>query len=292
MNKGYVILAGNETEYRQAAASAYSLRIKNPDCSVSIIVPDLRKIRDHWLEPFENAIELPFTPSEISRSNDWQLYWATPYQHTIALDCRTLVKENHDQLWDYLAEHYEICFPTQVTNFDGRRLRYTKTLDYVSEYNLKILNSHMFYFQKDSESALKYFKMSDPYMRNWQTALAKHFAPQHVPVEYQPDVIHSLIAECVGIDAGVYHPDVFTYTDMRVAHRDGAIGRWDRWTDRLNVWASRDGKIKVQNYAVNNTLYYAEDDFLTEEIFNEQRDYYRTVTKQLREIQTDLVGQV
>lgn len=284
MNKGYVILAGNTTEYRQAAAAAYSLRIKNPEASVSIVVPDLRKIADHWLEPFENAIELPFIKSEISRLNDWQLYWATPYEYTIALDCRTLVKENHDQLWDYLIEHYDICFPTRTINFDGRKLRYTKTLDYTSEYNLKMLNSHMFYFKKDSDLTLRYFKMADPYMRNWQTAFAKHFAPQHVTINYQPDIMHSLVAECIGEDVSVYHPEMFTYIDMHISHQDGLIGRWNRWTDRLNIWASRDGKIKIQNFAVNNTLYYAEEDFLTEEIFNEQRDYYRTVTKRVKEI--------
>jgi hypothetical protein len=294
MNKGYVILAGNEAEFRQAAACAYSIVTKNRDASVSVIVPDLRKIADHWLEPFENAIELPFGSSEISRANDWQLYWASPYEYTIAVDCHSLVRENHGQLWDYLTEHYDICFPAKVTNFDGQRLRYTKTLDYRSEYNLKILNSHMFYFKKDTEQALAYFKMADPYMRNWQAAQAKHFAPQHVTLEYQPDIMHSLISECMGQDNTAYHENVFTYTDMRIAHRDGIIGRWEKWTDRLNVWASRDGKIKVQNFAVNNTLYYAEDDFLTEEIFNGQRDYYRTVTKQLgaHHQEENLVGQV
>ena len=279
-----MILAGNETEYRQAAACAYSIKTKNLDASVSVVVPKLNKISDYWLEPFDNAIELPFITSEVTRLNDWQLYWATPYEYTIALDCRTLVKENHDQLWDYLIEHYDICFPSQVTNFDGRKLRYTKTLEYTSEYNLKMLNSHMFYFQKDSDLALRYFKMADPYMRNWQTAFAKHFAPQHVTLSYHPDIMHSLVAECLGEDVAVYHPEVFTYIDMWIAHQDGVIGRWKKWTDRLNIWASRDGKIKVQNYAINGTLHYAENDFLTEEIFNEQRDHYRTVTKRVKEI--------
>lgn len=279
MDRGYVILASNELEYKQAAACAYSIRSKNKNEVVSLVVSDIDDVPKDVLEPFENLIELPFVKLENTRMNDWQLYWCTPYEYTIAVDCRCLVKENHEFLWDYLIEHYDICFPSTTINFDGVKTLNTKTQVYVDEYNLDILNSQMFYFKKDADDVLKYFKMADPYMRNWQTAFAKHFAPQHVTTEYSSDIMHSLIAACVGIDVRSQHADTFVYIDMNKSHLDGLIGRWDKWTDRLNVWASRDGKIKIQNFAINNTLYYQEDDFLTKEIFNEQRDHYRTVTK-------------
>jgi hypothetical protein len=279
MNRGYVILAGNELEYQQAAACAYSIRSRNKNESVSLIVPAINKVPDNILEPFENLIELPFTKLENTRMNDWQLYWATPYEYTIAVDCRCLIKENHEFLWEYLTEHYDICFPGKTINFDGKQTLNTKTQVYTKEYNLTVLNSQIFYFKKDADLALRYFKMADPYMRNWQTAFAKHFAPQHVTTEYSSDIMHSLISECADVDVQSHHSDTFLYIDMNKAHLDGMIGRWDKWTDRLNVWASRDGKIKIQNFAINNILYYREDDFLTKEIFNEQRDHYRTVTK-------------
>lgn len=279
MNRGYLILAGNSLEYTQAAACAYSIISRNKSDKVSLIVPDISKVPDSLLEPFENLIELPFGSSETTRINDWQLYWSTPYEYNIAIDCRCLVKDNHEFLWDYLTEHYDICFPTRTTSFDGVRTRDSKTAVYRQEYNLQMLKTQMFYFKKDTPDALQYFKMADPYMKNWQIVFSKHFSPQHVTVAYSSDIMHSLIASTAGVDVLPHHDDVFTYIDMQIAHSDGLIGRWDKWTDRLNIWASRDGKIKLQNFAINNTLYYNEDDFLTQEIINEQRDHYRTVTK-------------
>lgn len=284
MNKGYVILAVNAKEYRQAAALAYSIKTKNQNANVSLIVSKLDDVSDHWLEPFESVVELPFVSSEVRRTNDWQLYWATPYDYTIAIDCKSLVKENHDQLWDYLTENYEICFPYNAINFDGVDLNNTDRSVYKTEYHLDILHSNMFYFKKDSDAALRYFKMADPYMRNWKTAFAKHFAPQHVTLEYDQDIMHMLVAACVGQDVSPVHRNVFKYIDMEISRDDGVIGRWNRWTDRLNTWASRDGKIKIQNFAINHTLYYGEDEFLTTEIFEEQKNHYRTVTKKINEL--------
>ena len=60
----------------------------------------------------------------------------------------------------------------------------------------------------------------------------------------------------------------------------GDIGQWDKWTDRLNIWNSDNAKVKIQNYAVATNLYYGEQEFLTEEIFNGHRDTYKARAKQ------------
>lgn len=279
MNKGYIISASNRDEYIQAVACAYSIMSKNKNSKVSLMVPDTKKVPQSVSEVFDQVVDIPFKVFETTRMNDWQLYWATPYEYTIAIDCKSLVKENHDSLWEYLIEHYDICFPSKTISFDGVETKNTKTQVYERDYNLKIVNSHVFYFKKNTDLALRYFKMADPYITNWQTVCAKHFAAQHIPVSYDTNIMHSLVMECVGESHLPVHDNIFTYIDMQKAHLDGMIGRWEKWTDRLNAWASRDGKIKLQNYAINNILYYAEDDFLTEDIFNEQQDHYRTVTK-------------
>ena len=59
----------------------------------------------------------------------------------------------------------------------------------------------------------------------------------------------------------------------------GNIGQWNKWTDRLNVWNSENAKVKIQNYAVATNLYYGEQEFLTEDIFNGHRDTYRATAK-------------
>ena len=59
----------------------------------------------------------------------------------------------------------------------------------------------------------------------------------------------------------------------------GNIGIWDKWTDRLNVWNSEGAKVKIQNFAIATNLYYGEQEFITEDIFNGHRDTYKTTEK-------------
>ena len=110
MSNGYVILANTNIEHREAAACAYSIRIHNPDASISMIVPNVNDVAEQYEEPFENIVELPFDKNiQTRRANDWQIYWASPYENTIAVDCKTIVKEDHTSLWDYLIDHYDLC---------------------------------------------------------------------------------------------------------------------------------------------------------------------------------------
>lgn len=278
-DRGYVIIAVNDAEYRMAAGLAYSIMLKNSNASISMLVDNIDAVDNKWLEPFANIIELPFFKAENARENDWQLYWSTPYQYTIAIDCRSIVKENHDQIWDYLIGNYELYFPTQILNFDGDVLQANHMAPYRSEYFMLPVFSNMFYFEKDSEQTLRYFKLADPYMREWRTALAKHFSAQHVPTHYSADIMHSLLMECLIEQSPQINKDILTYIDMLTALTDDRIGRWSNWIDRLNVWSSRGGKIKIQNFAINRTLFYFNEEFLTDEIFNEHRDQYRATFK-------------
>ena len=48
---------------------------------------------------------------------------------------------------------------------------------------------------------------------------------------------------------------------------NGYLGHWDRWTDKLSVWGTKESKVKIQNYAVNRLISYNDDNFLTNEGF-------------------------
>ena len=48
----------------------------------------------------------------------------------------------------------------------------------------------------------------------------------------------------------------------------------NNWSDYINVWTSADAKLKIQNYAINNTIVYKDTTFITDEIYDEHRKHY------------------
>lgn len=279
MDNGYVISAISDVEKRQATALAYSLKSTMPNASVTLVTDNLKQIDRNYFEPFDEITEFPFKIKGITRQNDWQLYWASPYANTIALDCKSLLKEDQSQLWEYLIDGYDIAFPDQVLHYNGNKIFLNNRKIYKEEYFTNNLCTSMFYWKKDTELSLKYFKMADVIMQWWEDSLRKFYAEHHVPVYYDSDITHSLIASLIGEDLTVNDRELFTYIDMQNTLANGYLGRWDKWTDRLSVWASNNGKIKIQNFAINRLLSYTDDNFLTQEIYDEQRNYFRYANK-------------
>tara|TARA_B110001454_G_scaffold184627_1_gene180407 strand:+ start:536 stop:1414 length:879 start_codon:yes stop_codon:yes gene_type:complete len=277
--RGYVILAMQEFEYEQATALAYSIKIHNKDASVTLVTNYINRVPHHYHKAFDRMINLPYSSNEITRVNDWQLYWATPYVHNIVIDCASLVKENHDSIWEYLENNYDIYFFNKSFSFKGAQLENKKLKVYEEEYDLNAVYSHMFYFKYDTELALSFFKLADVYMQNWRDVYATYFSEQHRPATYVSDITHSLINTIALFEDNAIHNDIIHTINMPVSLTDGVIGIWDKWTDRLNVWNSVDSKVKIQNFAIATNLYYGEQEFMTEDIFNGQQDTYNRIEK-------------
>jgi hypothetical protein len=274
---GYVVIAVNPIEYRQAQCCAFSIKSKMPDANVTLVVPDSKKVKDTLLVGFDAIADLPFKQHTSCRQNDWQLYWCSPYENTIAIDCKSLVKDNQTSIWDYLIDHHDIAFPNEISDIRKNNISLKYQNNLVSEYNLNVVYSNMFFFKKN-EVSLRHFKLADVYFQYWKDTCAKFLQPQHIPDWFDADIMHSLVATHTGDDVTTYH-NVLEYIDMKNSILSGSLGKISKWTDKLNIWSSANGKIKIQNYAINGTLCYHENEFLTDEIFNEQLNYYSTITK-------------
>lgn len=282
-HRGYITLATNDEEYRQATALAYSIKIHNKNAKVAIIADYIDRIPHHYHHVFDYMIDMPFSKNDITRLNDWQLYWSTPFVHNIFIDCASLVKENHDQAWEYLEDHYDLCFNTQSLSFKGELLDNKKMISYYNDYFLDKPNTSMFYFKHDTDLALSFFKLADPLMQNWRETFSNKLAKKDIPTYYDAEIMYALILQSIEFDyTPLQNKNLLTVVDMKTTLYDRVIGNdWKKWTDRLNCWISAGTKIKIQNFAISNTLYYYENEFLTEEIFDEHRDYYRAIYKEL-----------
>ena len=276
MNNGYLILARTAEEQKAASTCAYSIRINNPESSVTMIIDDINNVITEYEEPFEYIIELPNKVNDDLRANDWQLLEITPYDHNVVLDCYSLVKEDHTELWNYLY-HYDMCYSVSTKDFKGQRT--TKQLEWHSDHNITLVIGECYYFKKDSELALEFFNFAELYMTEYESVMGKYIEARHIPRYYDSDLIHSLITSHIDSISEVtpYHENILEIIDMDVVTND-LINRnrvETNWTDYLNVWISESTKIKIQNFAINSTIAYKDVTFVTDEIYDEHRNYFR-----------------
>jgi len=90
--------------------------------------------------------------------------------------------------------------------------------------------------------------------------------------------MHSVIVWHLGIqlDVVTYH-NVFKNIDMReMTTRYRNATKVERgWTEHLNTWISNSAKLKIQNFAIDGILHYADPGFNTAEIYDGHRNYFR-----------------
>ena len=116
-------------------------------------------------------------------------------------------------------------------------------------------------------------------MQNWRGVYANYLREQHRPTTYVNDIIYSLINSIVLFEDTNMHDNIMHTINMPLTLTDGTIGNWNKWTDRLNVWNSSGAKVKIQNFAIATNLYYGEQEFMTEDIFNGHKNTYKLITK-------------
>jgi hypothetical protein len=207
------------------------------------------------------------------------LYWATPYLHTIVIDPASLVKEDHTSIWEFLIDQYDICFFNKSHNFKGEILENKKLQIYKQDYDMDLVYGNMYYFKHDTDLALAYHKLADPFQQNWRDVFAKYFKEQHRPKYYNNDVMHSILNTAILYEDKNMHNDMINLVNMPVTLSDGCVGFWPKWTDRLNTWISNGAKVKIQNFAMHTNLYYGEQEFLTKEIFDGHQQAFTSTAK-------------
>ena len=278
MNRGFLIQAQTEEERRQAVALAFSIKSNNKEAQVSLVVGELGEIEEWHEEPFDTIIEYPFQNKINPRVNDWQAWWVTPYEDTIVVDCASLVLQDMTTIWDYLVD-YDICFPGTIKDFKGNTVTEDPRYAWLEEYKINYVHAGWFYFKKN-EASMDYFKLADPYMQNYHELFKHKFNPQHIPEYFPPDVMHGIVANDMALE-NIVDKNLY-YVDMDISNNHYSAS--PRWIDYLNVWPRDNGAVKIQNYATQGILCYKEPEFLTEDIFNGQRNKYRVQTKVLREV--------
>lgn len=154
MTKGFVIMAYNNgiTDYVKCAETLKQsiLRVM-PNANVTIIT------------------ELPFgdkSPEvDWKLANDWQVYYASPYEHTIKLEADMFIPQSIEHWWD-LFENKDIAVCTKIRNYKGELSNVRMYRQFIDDNHLPDTYNAITYFKK-TDNAEQFFKIVRNVFENW-----------------------------------------------------------------------------------------------------------------------------
>ena len=167
MDKGFVILAQNtaDVNYVQCAEQlAESVIRVMPDAKVSLISNDKTKCK-----AFHKVIPLPYgdlePDSDWKLINDWQVYEASPYKHTIKLEADMYVPSSLDYWWDILKQR-DLVVSTHIRDFKQNISHVRTYRRFIDDNELPDVYNAITYFKK-SEIAKEFFDIVRHVFENW-----------------------------------------------------------------------------------------------------------------------------
>ena len=265
MTKGIVVLAqNNETDnyVEQACLLAMSLKLHN-DTNISVVTNDI--VPDEYADLFDQIITIPFTDSattsEWKVENRWKLYHASPYDETIVMDTDMLVLQNIDTWWKFLS-NYEMFFTSNVLNYRGSSADtsyYRKTF---IDSNLPNLFSGLHYFKK-CEFAQKFYSWLELVVNNWEAFYEIQLLAASRPKHMSIDVCAAIVTRILKCEDAITNKIAKfpSFTHMK-PYCQGWSNVQSSWQNQIGVYISKEGSLKIGNYAQTGVLHYTENDFV------------------------------
>ena len=265
MTKGIVVLAqNNETDnyVEQAALLAMSLHTYN-NAKISLITND--EVPQEYIRLFDKIIPIPFGDSAKDSAwkieNRWKIYHASPYDETIVMDTDMLVLQNIDVWWNFLS-NYEMFFTNKVLTYRGTvadTSYYRKT--FIAN-NLPNLFVGLHYFKK-CDFAQEFYTWLELVVNNWETFYEQHLKATTRPKHVSIDVCSAIVVKLLDCETSVTNKvsKFPSFTHMK-PYCQGWTEVQSSWQNQVGVYISKDGSIKVGNYAQTGILHYTETDFI------------------------------
>lgn len=262
MTRGFVIMAQNtkNTNYVFCATVlAMNIKQKMPESSVSIVTNDLVNTN-----VFDNVIKLPYgdiDSSEWKLKNDWQVYEASPYAHTIKIEADMYLPRNIDHWWEILkTRDLNIC--TTIRDYKNNESSvdfYRKT---ITQNKLANTYNAITYFKK-SELANDFYNLVKDIFLNWNLySEMLSYCPDRIPTT---DVVYALASRIIGDEYCVLP----TFKDMSFIHMKQHINKLysNNWTQEL-TYEILDDTFRINSYAQLYPIHYYIKEF-SHEIWNE-----------------------
>lgn len=232
MNRGFLIVAQNtdKTDYvKCAAALASSIKRYMPKEKIALATMDL--VISDYARYFDEIVELPYgdlePDSDWKLINDWQVYDASPFEHTIKLEADMYVPRDISHWFDVLSiQDVVIC--STIRNFkqeisDNRMYR-----RFIDDNKLPDVYNAITYFKK-SHNGAKFFELVRHIFENWNEY--RNTLKCNVDEPATTDWVYSIACHIMGIE----NTTLPQFKEFSMVHMKQYINGLptENWTDTL-----------------------------------------------------------
>lgn len=157
MNKGFVIMAQNTDTVNYvdcAEVLKESILRQMPDSNVTIITTEMLPYGDQAPN------------SNWKLQNDWQVYYASPYDYTIKLEADMFMPTSIEHWWDVLRDR-DIVVSSTIRDYKGNISQVKAYRQFIIDNKIPDVYNAITYFKK-SDLAKQFFDSVRCIFENWE----------------------------------------------------------------------------------------------------------------------------
>lgn len=273
--RGYLSIAQNsgDSDYlNMAYVQAMSIKLNMPTAKYAVIVDlhTLSLVSDKHKQVFDYVIELSAdyaADEQWKLSNEWQVFWLTPFKETIKIEADILIPRNITHWWNTYRLR-DVVLPIGCLTYANQLVSYGPYRSVMVANDLPDVYSGLMYFRY-SETAAKFFSTARYIFTNWRL-IAPMLTAVSATNNPTTDVVYALAAKIVSIELTTLPSIDF----INFVHMKARINGWPDNTEfhkSVNVVVAPP-EIRINNVQQSSPVHYHFKDFITQEIIN---DYER-----------------
>jgi hypothetical protein len=275
--RGFVTFAQNteSVDYLKLAyLQAMNIKSTQPSAEYAVIVDKstAQLVTDQHRQVFDYVIELTDDyndpDSNWKLSNEWQVFWLTPFKETIKLESDLLFGRSIDHWWNTFRLK-DIVLSTGCKNYLGKMSNVRTYRQLFDDNNLPDVYNGLMYFRY-SKTAVDFFVLAKQLTLNW-LEIKDQILKNCREDKPSTDVLYAIVTEVIGRE----HCTIPSADFINFVHMKSSINGLDEnrsWAD--SVIGEFDGDIiRVNNLNQYYPVHYFDKNFATDEIikYYEQR---------------------
>lgn len=259
---GFLTIAQNNsiTDYLNLAyIQAQNIKATQPNSQYAVLVDadTLVLVTDEHRRVFDYVIEMTRNDAaseEWKQSNEWQVFYLTPFKETIKLESDLLFTRDISH-WIHALRLREVCFSYNCRDYRGNTVTSTPYRQLFKLNNLPNIYTGMYYF-RFSKTAADFFRLVRSLYNQWSAISEQLIQCESLP---STDVVFALATTIYGVE----HCTIPTLDFFNFTHMKSGIQGWSDsqpWTDYVNV--EHDGTmLRINNLNQYSPVHYYEKTF-------------------------------
>lgn len=215
IDRGFVIMAQGDIYVKCAKALEANIKCVMPHMSTTIVTTDMLPYKD----------QVP--DIEWKLQNDWQVYEASPYEHTIKLEADMFIPNDISHWFDTLRDR-DVVVSTAIRNYKQELSDVKFYRRFVVDNDLPDTYNALTYFKK-SPTAEKFYKIVRDIFENWDdyTPMLKCSPNEKATTDF----VYAIACHILGVE----NTTLPTFTGMSMVHMKQHINELptENWTDTL-----------------------------------------------------------